>query len=84
MELVGGLMIMLILLGLITGAVLLSLPILVWGLHRRVAASLTTLEQLEEKIIHLERCISQHSIPVTQPAGVLDTASGGVDDTAER
>jgi len=84
MELVGGFMIMLILLGLMAAAVLISLPLLVWGLHRRVAVSLATLERLEEKIIHLERCIAQHHIPVTQPAGCIDTASGGVDDTVER
>jgi hypothetical protein len=77
MELIGGFTIMLILLGLCAAAALLSLPILVWGLQRRVEQSLVTLELLEERTARIEQYMTYHHPPAIQPAGLLETESGG-------
>ena len=77
MELIGGFTIMLILLGLCAAATLLSLPILVWGLHRRIEQSLVTLERLEERTARIEQYITHHPPSARHAAGLIETESGG-------
>ncbi len=63
---------MLILLGLIATAVLLSLPILVWGLNRRIVLALAVLLRVEEQIDRIEQQIKNQQLSATQPAATLD------------
>lgn len=72
MELIGGMTIMLILLGLIAAAVLISLPILVWGLNRRIVLALTVLIRVEEQIDRIEQQIANQQVSATQSAVTLD------------
>lgn len=83
MEIVGGFMIMLVLLGLLFSALWLSLPVFLFRLHRRIEDSMTTLKRLEGHIISLEGKIAHLHAPARQ-AGTTDTISGGVDETAGR
>lgn len=72
MELIGGMTIMLVLLGLIAAAVLISLPILVWGLNRRIVLTLTVLIRVEEQIDRIEQQIANQQVSATQSAVTLD------------
>lgn len=72
MELIGGMTIMLVLLGLIAAAVLISLPILVWGLNRRIVLALTVLIRVEEQIDRIEQQIANQQVSATQSAVTLD------------
>jgi|GEM_PF-2667732 uncharacterized membrane protein YqjE len=72
MELIGGMTIMLVLLGLIAAAVLISLPILVWGLNRRIVLALTVLIRVEEQIERIEQQIANQQVSATQSAVTLD------------
>lgn len=72
MELIGGMTIMLVLLGLIAAAVLISLPILIWGLNRRIVLALTVLIRVEEQIDRIEQQIANQQVSATQSAVTLD------------
>lgn len=63
---------MLILLGLLTASVLISLPFLVWGLHRRVEMSLVILARLEERTTRIEQQLENIYASAIQPAETLD------------
>jgi len=84
MEIASGFVIMLILLGFLFAAIVLSLPILVWGLRSRLEATLLTLEQLDKRITDLEQLVTDQRTPAAQPAGLFDTLPGGVDGIAGR
>ena len=72
MELVGGLMIMAITLGLLLAAVWLSLPILLFSMRNRLLASQKALEELNIRIASLEKRLEQVApTPPAYPAHTL-------------
>lgn len=75
---------MMILLGFILAAALISLPVLVWGLSRRLDASLATFNRLEKRTELIEQQLAKQYLPAFQPGRITDTQTGGVDVTAAR
>ncbi len=87
MELMGGVMIMLVLLGLLLSAVWLSLPILIVGLWRRTERIAARLEQLEGHLNDFEHRLDAHVVRRTTTENLPisnATEEGGVDGTAYR
>lgn len=81
LQLAGGFMIMMLLLGLLLAAVWLSLPFLLFALRRRIDESHTTMLRLEGRIARLEQQIKGARYTGCSQAG-QETADGGTDGTA--
>ena len=84
MELVGGFMIMLLLLGFMLAATWLSLPILLFILHRRLREATATIERLDTRVAELERHLTHHPGTAAPPAEMFGIVSGGMHDTVEK
>lgn len=86
MEIVSGLMIMAIPLGLLLAAAWLSLPVLVITMTKRLAESRTAIEELTSRIASLEEQVARATRPQDSPLPTThphtEAGSGGIDGTA--
>lgn len=72
MELAGGMMIMVVLLVLLCAAALISIPVLILTLGRRVSEVTLATEKLSVHIVSLDEQLSQLALQVTQKYNVHD------------